>query len=182
MNRSCPVVVAMRSPRIMPPERWIVEIRPGPRLGGVLKDLRLARGLSQDEVERAVGIDQSVLSTYERNARVPRSAILKKLNDFYEQPPKTLSTVAWEDRERREDAAEADPIPEAGYGIGPANPLLRSIMESLRGIEDERTLTALDKILAVNPEEMRRVAEEIRGCDAGDPDDPEPLDGPPPVS
>lgn len=130
MDRRCPVVTAVRSIGFMPPKRWMIFVKPQPMLGPTLKRLRLTRGLSQDEVEKALDIDQSVLSTYERSARVPRASVIRKLNDFYEQPPDTLSRIAFDDQARREELEDVEPIQSAGIAIGPVEPEFIELLDA----------------------------------------------------
>ncbi len=121
----------------MLPVRWMVEVGPQPQLGATLRRLRLARGLSQSDAAAAMGIDQSVLSAYERGARAPRASQLRAINAYYDQPPRTLEAIAWDDQGRRDDAAEAEPIPGDGLAVGPADPKLLEAIGVLILLEDD---------------------------------------------
>ena len=48
-----------------------------------LKNLRLARGLTQLAVQMSTGIDQALLSKYENDERLPTTENLIILADFY---------------------------------------------------------------------------------------------------
>ena len=121
----------------MPPVRWMTPIGPQPRLGRELKRLRLSTGLSQDAIEDALNIDQSVLSTYERDARVPRGPVLRKLAEFCGRPTDELVKIARDDQDRREewesmieDGMEIEPIPGPSVAI-PQEP---ELMEAIRAL------------------------------------------------
>lgn len=49
-----------------------------------LKELRKSRGLTQIQLQLATGIEQALLSKYERGERVPPTDTLIVLADFYE--------------------------------------------------------------------------------------------------
>lgn len=51
--------------------------------GNRLKELRLARNLSQDEVAKRLGLHTKTISAYETNVRAPKYEILKKLATLY---------------------------------------------------------------------------------------------------
>lgn len=120
----------------MPPERWMVSVPPTPLLGRTLRRLRLSRGLSQDAIEEALGIDQSVLSAYERDARVPGRSTLRRLAEFYDQPREYLVVIASEDRDRREAAADSEPVPGESVAI-PAEPELLDAVRALFLLETD---------------------------------------------
>lgn len=52
-------------------------------VGNKLKNLRLATGLSAEQVAQAVDISQSYLSRFERNKAIPNIDILGRLCKFY---------------------------------------------------------------------------------------------------
>lgn len=54
------------------------------KMGERLKQLRLARGLSQEEVARQIGITRSAYSHYEINNRQPVYETLMKLAAFFD--------------------------------------------------------------------------------------------------
>lgn len=58
----------------------------GSTIGETLKELRIAKGKSLQEVANAVGITTSALSNYECNIRVPRDTIKIALADYYNKP------------------------------------------------------------------------------------------------
>lgn len=49
-----------------------------------LKELRKSRGLTQIQLQLATGIEQALLSKYERGERVPPTDTLIVLADFYD--------------------------------------------------------------------------------------------------
>lgn len=72
-------------------------------MGERLRELRLARGISQEEVARHIGITRSAYSHYEINNRQPVYETLIKLADFFDvsldyiiggNPPKYRDSAA----------------------------------------------------------------------------------------
>lgn len=49
-----------------------------------LKDLRKSRGYTQVSIQMQTGIEQSLLSKFEKGERVPTTETLLKLADFYD--------------------------------------------------------------------------------------------------
>lgn len=60
----------------------ICQIASGP-LAKVLREARLACGLSQDRAARAIGVTKNVVYNWERGHRRPRVAHLLRLADLY---------------------------------------------------------------------------------------------------
>ena len=52
--------------------------------GRLLKNERLARKLSQEQLAKAIGITQAQISYYESNKNEPSIGICEKIADFYE--------------------------------------------------------------------------------------------------
>ena len=48
-----------------------------------LKDLREEKGLTQAQLGKELGLDQTTISQYERGVREPDFQILKKLRDYF---------------------------------------------------------------------------------------------------
>lgn len=57
------------------------------KIGNVIKDLRLNKGLTQQEVSDKTGISRSVLSQYENNLVEPTATVIVKLSIFFEVSP-----------------------------------------------------------------------------------------------
>ena len=49
-----------------------------------LKDLRKSRGYTQVSIQMQTGVEQSLLSKFEKGERVPPTETLLKLADFYD--------------------------------------------------------------------------------------------------
>lgn len=58
--------------------------------GEKLRELRLKRNKTQEEVAEAVGIDQCTLSTYERSERRPGDKTKVKLAKYYNETVQNL--------------------------------------------------------------------------------------------
>ena len=56
--------------------------------GEKLRELRMAKGLSQKKAEDLLGLSDRLLCRYENNRTFPRPYQLQKLADFYEVPVK----------------------------------------------------------------------------------------------
>ncbi len=73
------------------------------RLGGRLRSLRQAAGMTIDQVAEATGVSRSVLSRIETGASAPKAAALTQLLAFYTPPPEVadeLTRLARESRKR----------------------------------------------------------------------------------
>lgn len=55
----------------------------GEKMKNRLKILRLERGLTQKELQEQTGIEQALLSKFEREERIPPTETLIRLADFY---------------------------------------------------------------------------------------------------
>jgi len=53
-------------------------------LGARLRELRMARGLTQQSLADALGVGQTTITNYETNTREPDNATLQKLADFFD--------------------------------------------------------------------------------------------------
>lgn len=51
--------------------------------GNIIKELRLAKGLSQKEVADAIEISRSALSQYENNTVIPTAVVIKKFASYF---------------------------------------------------------------------------------------------------
>lgn len=49
-----------------------------------LKQLRVLRGMSQDDVGNAIGVSKGAISNYEKGHRTPGTDILQRLAEFFE--------------------------------------------------------------------------------------------------
>lgn len=54
------------------------------KIGSILKDLRLEKGVTLEEVAQSIGSTRSLLSKYERGVSEPGLRQLKKLADYYD--------------------------------------------------------------------------------------------------
>lgn len=52
--------------------------------GEYLRHERTIRNLSQAQIAKAIDVNQSAISFYERNINIPRIDIIERLADFYE--------------------------------------------------------------------------------------------------
>lgn len=59
-------------------------------VGEKLKELRIAKGKSRSEVAKAVGVSSSAIAMYERDERIPRDDVKRKIAGFYK---KNVSTI-----------------------------------------------------------------------------------------
>lgn len=50
----------------------------GETLGDRIRNLRIIHGMLQDDLAKAVGVSNRTVSTWERDARMPRQDFLKK--------------------------------------------------------------------------------------------------------
>lgn len=161
------MVTIVRSLPLMPPNWWMTPIGPQPKLGRTMKRLRLGSGLSQDAVEAALGIDQSVLSAYERDARVPRGPVLRRIAEFYGRPVDELVTIARDDQDRREDweaslgnEPDYEPIPGPSVAI-PNDPELIEAVKALYLLETHqlpRATRTIRMIAENNPKDSEEEA------------------------
>lgn len=55
-----------------------------------LRQARLEKGLSQEQLAKLVGVKQQAISTYENNTRMPSMLIAKKLSQVLEKTPMDL--------------------------------------------------------------------------------------------
>lgn len=53
-------------------------------LGKTLKDLRIAKNLTQDQVAQAVGVTQRTVSAWERNTATPGVTLLVPLSKLFD--------------------------------------------------------------------------------------------------
>jgi transcriptional regulator with XRE-family HTH domain len=106
-------------------QRWIVAIEPkSESIGGRLKALREEHGLTQTEVARRLGFDQSVVSRYEKGT-VPPTDFLEGAEVLYGLAPGTLQEHAVREEMRR----RGRPRPEIP---GPAVALAEEWAEAVR--------------------------------------------------
>jgi transcriptional regulator with XRE-family HTH domain len=106
-------------------QRWIVAIEPkSESIGGRLKALREEHGLTQTEVARRLGFDQSVVSRYEKGT-IPPTDFLEGAEALYGLVPGTLQEQAVREEMRRRGRPRPD-IP------GPAVALPEAWAEAVR--------------------------------------------------
>jgi transcriptional regulator with XRE-family HTH domain len=73
-----------------------------------LKELRLANGMSQEEVAARVGLQKAAIHKYEAGiVKNPRSSLIKELSRIFGRSPSYL--MGWED----DDAAQRETEPNA---------------------------------------------------------------------
>jgi transcriptional regulator with XRE-family HTH domain len=105
--------------------RWIVHIEPqSETIGARLKQLRKAHGLSQMELGRRLGWEQSLISRYEINTMPPLD-FLERAERLYNLPPRSLQEDAVREELRRRGRPEP-PLP------GPAVALAEEWSEAVR--------------------------------------------------
>jgi transcriptional regulator with XRE-family HTH domain len=106
-------------------QRWIMAIEPRSEgIGARLKSLREAHGLTQTEVARRLGFDQSVVSRYEKGT-VPPTDFLEGAEALYRLTPGTLQEHAVREELRRRGRPRPD-LP------GPAVALAEEWAEAVR--------------------------------------------------
>jgi transcriptional regulator with XRE-family HTH domain len=89
-------------------QRWIMAIEPRSEgIGARLKSLREAHGLTQTEVARRLGFDQSVVSRYEKGT-VPPTDFLEGAEALYRLTPGTLQEHAVREELRRRGRPRPD--------------------------------------------------------------------------
>jgi transcriptional regulator with XRE-family HTH domain len=104
---------------------WIVHIEPqGQTIGARLKSLRKQHGLSQMELGRRLGWEQSLISRYEINTMPPLD-FLERAERLYNLPPRSLQEDAVREELRRRGRPEP-PLP------GPAVALDEAWAEAVR--------------------------------------------------
>lgn len=54
------------------------------KIGSLIKELRLNKGITQNEVALKIGISRSVLSQYENNIVEPTAYVVSKLSEFFD--------------------------------------------------------------------------------------------------
>jgi transcriptional regulator with XRE-family HTH domain len=105
--------------------RWIVHIEPkGEGIGARLKALRKAAGLSQMEVGRRLGWEQSLISRYEIST-IPPLDFLERAEVLYGLDPRSLQDQAVREQLRRRGRPEPE-MP------GPAVALSEAWAEAVR--------------------------------------------------
>jgi transcriptional regulator with XRE-family HTH domain len=104
---------------------WIVHIEPkGETIGTRLKQLRKQAGLSQMELGRRLGWEQSLISRYEIST-IPPLDFLERAEMLYELPPRSLQDQAVREQLRRRGRPEPE-MP------GPAVALAEEWAEAVR--------------------------------------------------
>lgn len=112
-----------------------------PKLHHTLKELRKKKGISQKELAKVVGIDQSAVSKYERGVQLPELQIAMRISDYFDV---TLDELIYS---REFTAAEAYLTKEIEQGV------------SGEEIIKDNKYNFLD---GVTKEELEKVAELIR--------------------
>lgn len=136
----------------VPPERWMVEIKPAPEtFGSVVRQHRLARGWSQREVARRTGIDQTEISKFERDAyRYRKEDVIVAFEEAFGLTRGELAHLPWGDATR-----DIPDVPGLSVAI-PAEPELIEAVRALFLLEADELGTWAEAIrLRVKTEQQK---------------------------
>lgn len=75
-------------------------------IGGAIKQVRKAKGLSQGDMALAVGLSQTAISQIESGLKQPREATIKKICKFLKVPETLLHLYRLEEKDVSESKKE----------------------------------------------------------------------------
>ena len=104
--------------------------------GTNLRNLRIKRGMTQQELAKALEISQASITAYETNFRTPPVSVIQTIADYFRVPASELMPF----NEKRDDNS-VNAIAESII----SNPKLKRLFEETRYLDD----TKLDAVLSV---------------------------------